>query len=785
MSNGIKVLSWIFLVFIFLIHHACQDSATSKVLLNRNWNFQLVDVSTESDDQFFLPNFNDTNWEVVDLPRTAQMEPLVVNDQWQGVCWYRKEIEVTKAHRGKKLFLEFEAAMNHSKIWMNGTLVSDHHGGYLPVVIDVTDYIISGGKNIVAVRLDNRDNPVTGPKPLKILDFNMYGGLYRNVWLTIKNKVYISHPVLADKSAGGGVFITFPKVSEKESIVKVKTHVVNEENKAQSIELIHSILFDGDIVREYHSPELSVDSESDVEHMVEVEIKNGQLWSPGNPNLYTLETKVFIDGQLTDRETTRFGIREFTFNENELYINGEKTYLRGVNRHQEYPFVGYALSDRAQYRDAKKIKDAGFNYIRLSHYPHAPAFMDACDELGLVVLDAIMGWQFYSDTDAFREYCYRSTRELILRDRNRPSVLAWEASLNETQMPLYFMEELHRIVHAEYPGENVFSCGWIGEVYDIYLQARQHRLLHDHSKNLTKPYVVSEYGDWEYFSQNAGLNQHNYARELRIEKSSRQLRAFGEARLLQQATNIQEAHNDNLNTPAFADSYWVMYDYNRGYDDELEASGLMDIFRLPKFAYHFYRSQKDPQEEVVVQIASYWTEESPLDVRVFSNCEEMELYVNEELVARQKPDINENTGNLSHPPFTFKLPSFKAGSVRAVGFIGGKNVGEHQVNTPGTPASLKIWLDESGKAPKAGCNDMVFLYIAATDQKGNIVPDYSEMINVNISGDAKILNIGEIEAEAGIATVLVRIGRIGGEIEVAAGSGSLKANVFAFSVPPK
>jgi beta-galactosidase len=784
MSAKIKALSCL-LLFIILISQSCQDTATSKVHLNSNWRFQLIDISTESDEQFQLTNFNDADWEEVNLPHTARIEPLVVNDQWQGICWYRKEIDVTKAHRNKKVFLEFEAAMNHSKIWMNGTLVSDHHGGYLPVVIDATKYVHPGEKNIIAVRLDNRDNPVTGPKPLKILDFNMYGGLYRNVWLTIKNKVYISHPVLADKTAGGGVFVSFPKVAEKESIVKVKTHFVNEENKAKSIELIHSILFDGNTVKEYHSPELSMEAESDIEHIEEFEIASAKLWSPGNPNLYTLESKVLIDGQLADQETTRFGIREFTFKDNNLYINGEKTYLRGVNRHQEYPFVGYALSDQAQYRDARKIKDAGFNYIRLSHYPQAPAFMDACDELGLIVLDAIMGWQFYSDTDAFLEYCYRSTKELILRDRNRPCILAWEASLNESQMPLEFMEELHSIVHAEYPGENVYSCGWLDEVYDIYLQARQHRLLHDHSENLTKPYVVSEYGDWEYFSQNAGLNQHNYARELRIEKSSRQLRAFGEARLLQQATNIQEAHNDNLSTPAFADSYWVMYDYNRGYDDELEASGIMDIFRLPKFAYHFYRSQQEPEVEVVLNIASYWTPESSTDVRVFSNCDEVELYLNDRLVGRQKPDVNENTGNLQHPPFTFKVQSFTAGSISAIGFIDEKRVAEHLVKTPKKPVHLKIWLDESGKEPTAGSNDVLFLYIAAIDDQRTIVPDYSEVIHVNISGDASIMNVDEVKAEAGIATALIRIGQIGGEIKVVAESGALRMSEYVFVAQPE
>lgn len=188
-----------------------------------------------------------------------------------------------------------------------------------------------------------------------------------------------------------------------------------------------------------------------------------------------------------------------------------------MNRHQEYPYIGYALSDNAQYRDAYKIKKAGFDYVRLSHYPHSPAFMDACDELGLVVADAILGWQYFADNDAFRNQCYRSARQLVRRDRNHPCVMAWEVSLNETKMPIDFMEVLDSIVHKEYPGENVYSCGWMPEVYDIYFQARQHRILHKDRMTFDKPYIVSEYGDWEYYSNNAGLNQHKMPKNMRLE----------------------------------------------------------------------------------------------------------------------------------------------------------------------------------------------------------------------------------------------------------------------------
>lgn len=756
---------------------SCEKGTIETIKINKDWKFELLEETNVSTNDYHLKEFDDSSWVSVSLPHTANIEPLVVNAQWQGICWYRKELEIPVAYKDKKLTIELEAAMSLATIWINGIEVTTHVGGYLPVVIDATKYLKPGEKNVVAIRLNNNDNPNTGPKPLKILDFNMYGGLYRNAWLKVQNKVYISHPVLADKVAGGGVFVTFPKVSKAISEVQIKTNIINEEKEAKDVKVVHAIFYDGSLVKKQSSELQYVEVGGDMDVIESISIEEAQLWSPKDPNLYQLETIVYVGEDIVDTASNRFGIREFTFKEDQLYINGEKTFLRGVNRHQEYPFIGYALSDNAQYRDAKKIKEAGFNYIRLSHYPHAPAFMDACDELGLVVVDAILGWQYYLDKDQFREYCYRSAKELIYRDRNHPSVLAWEVSLNETKMPVFFMEKLDKIVHEQYPGEHVYSCGWLNNVYDIYFQARQHRLLHPENNDGSKPYSVSEYGDWEYYSKNAGLNQHQLSKEKRYETSSRQRRGYGEARLLQQAHNLQESHNDNLGINTYADSYWVMYDYNRGYHNDIEFSGIMDIFRIPKFGYYFYKSQQDFSEEKVLNIATYWNEKSPLDVKVFSNCDEVSLYLNNELVARQQPDKNEISTKLNHPPFTFKMKSFQPGTIKAIGYLEGKKVMEEIIMTPQKPSKLKIWMDESSVPAEAGVNDVLFLYIAAVDENGTIIPDFEEEIEIQINGDVQIMNVGSMVAEAGIATVLIQIGETSVEIEVLATSKELVGRV--------
>ena len=486
------------------------------------------------------------------------------------------------------------------------------------------------------------------------------------------------------------------------------------------------------------------------------------MWSPDSPSLYTLKTKIVSDNSTLDEKETRIGIREIEIRKDAFLINGQKKFLRGINRHQEYPYVGYALSNNAQYRDAVKIKEAGFDYVRLSHYPHSNAFMDACDELGLVVIDAILGWQYYSDNPEFKAHQFKASRDLIRRDRNHPSVIAWELSLNESDMPESFIDSLVKIGHKEYPGKQCYVAGWMEYGYDVYLQARQHRL--GHYKEPSKPYVVSEYGDWEYYAMNAGLNQDSWSNLLQADRSSRQLLSDGEVRLLQQASNIQEAHNDNFETPAFADGYWVMFDYNRGYSNDLESSGIMSIDRLPKFSYYFYQSQRDAsitsplyQSGPMVKIASWWTKDSPLDVRVFSNCDEVELFLNGTSLGIQKPDTSSNSTNLAHPPFTFNIDAFESGELVAKGYINGNEVSTDIVRTPEAPSKIELSIDYSGKSINSGSDDLLFVYAKVLDKNGTVVPQNDLNIQFSIDRNAHLVSPNNIKTESGMASVLVNV----------------------------
>jgi beta-galactosidase len=745
----------IFLGFICTITSCSQTQLqpefSKTININQGWQFKRLDSKT-----------NEGKWQSVSLPHTPKIEPLVVNDQWQGIAWYQKSLNVDPKWKSNSVFIRFEAAMSHAEVWLNDKKIGEHLGGYLPFTLDISKAIDFNGPNVLKVKLSNIDNPIIGPKPLNKLDFNTYGGLYRDVNLLIRDPLHITDEMHANKVASGGVFVTYPQISIEQSIVEVKTHIENHYADSQHFILKQALFYDGQLVVELSDNTLKLSAGSDKQYTQQLIVNNAKLWSPKNPHLYELSTEVYLKGKLIEQKKTRIGLRQFEFNEkHQLLINGEVTFLRGVNRHQEYPHVGYATSAQADYRDAYKIKSAGFDYVRLSHYPHSKAFMDAADELGLVLIDAILGWQYYLEDPAFKAQIIKTCHDLIRRDRNHASVLAWECSLNESWMPDEFIADLHAAVKQE--DANGYSAGWqLG--YDLFLQARQHR--QKHYETPSQPYNVSEYGDWEYYAQNAGLAQDNWADLKEEDRTSRQLLNSGEVRLLQQARNLQEAHNDNLSIPAFADGYWVMFDYNRGYADDIESSGIMSINRLPKYSYYFYQSQRDATQQSplfdsgpMVHIASEWNASSSKNIRVFSNADEVELWLNGLLISKNKPALNKYSTQLPHPPFEFNVEHFKQGQLKAKAFIKGELVAEHQVTTAKSATRIRLILDQSGKAPVEGVNDIVFAYAELVDSQGNLVPSNGEKIQFNSQGDIEILNSNEVLTEQGKAAVLIRIGR--------------------------
>lgn len=747
---------------------------------NNNWKFKRCDAPEDTIEIYKTVDYNAETWERVTLPHAPRLEPLVVNDQWQGVCWYRKNFSIAQRYEGQKIYIEFEGAMQIADVWINGSYKTTHYGGYLPFTVDVTDNIFYDKENVIAVRLDNRDNPEVPPgKPLEELDFCLYGGLYRNVKLHITDRLHITDAVHADRVAGGGVFVRYPVVNNKQAQIWVQTHVINENDTEKKCKLVTKLYDDqNDLVAEKIEERVHLESLEDRHITQTVDVRDPELWHPYAPYLYKLHSIILHDNKVVDRVVTPIGIRDISFDTADGFrINGEKFYLRGTNRHQEYPYVGYALSDNAHYRDALIIKQAGFDFVRLSHYPHAEAFMDACDKLGILVMDAIPGWQFFGN-EVFQQRSYQDCRDMIRRDRNHPSVILWEVSLNESDMTREFMENAHRIAHAEYPGEQCYTAGWLDHVYDIFIPARQHARAPQYWKDYhnSKPMLIAEYGDWEYYAQDAGCNQSEYKKLTPEERNSRQLRGDGEKRLLQQALNYQEAFNDNLASPAVGCANWLIFDYNRGYAPDIEASGIMDIFRIPKFAYYFYKSQRPPDiatglplgASPLIYIADYWTEDSDPYIKVFSNCEKVTLFVNGRAVATRNPDDGRYSDNLRYPPFTFRIDKFDPGEIKAIGFIDGKQVASHTIMTPSTPKKIRLTAACNGVRPEAGEKDVFFVYAAIIDENKRVVPTASDSVTFNIKGPGRLIGQNPIAAEAGVASILVETTGAKGRVEIGA-----------------
>jgi beta-galactosidase len=758
------------LLILFCFENGAAQSRT-KTNFGSRWEFQREENSA---------------WEKVTIPHTARIENLVVVNQFQGVCNYRKTFRVDNA-ANKKTSLYFEGVMMEADVFLNGKKIANHKGGYLPFSVDISSYLKKNAANILEVKVMNVDNPEIPPgKPIKELDFNYYGGIYRNVYLISTNKLYITDPVAADKKASGGLFVNFDDVNNDKASGTIQVHFKNEWATAKKVHFKATLRNSKNQKFEFVSNEITVNANSDAEITRQIEVPDPQLWSAQKPHLYTLTVELFADNQVSDQQKIKIGIRKAELRADGFYLNGKKEFLSGTNRHQEYPYVGYAISDEAQYRDAVKIKNAGFDFVRLSHYAQAEAFLNACDELGITVMNSLAGWQFFGNA-AFEANSLQNLRDMVRRDRNHPSVIFWENSLNETGMSESFMKQANVVLKEEFPYPTI-SSSWIdNDNYDLFIPARQHGKAPDYWTKYSKgnrKILIAEYGDWEYYAQNAGFNQKAFANLKEDERTSRQLRAFGEKRLLQQAFNFQEASNSNrkgVNT--IGEANWLMFDYNRGYSPDLESSGISDIFRIPKWSYYFYQSQAAPIKNAnpkitsgpMVTIANSWTPQSPLDVTVYSNCEEVALYLNNVLIAKQKPLVNESSNALQHPPFVFNLDKYGAGTLRAEGYISGKKVTENTVRSPGKAEKIELSYDLSKVALNKNKPDIVFVYAKITDKNGTLVPDATNVVSFSlIGGDAEIIGQNPVKAEAGIATILLRTKTFKKPLTILAGTNEIK-----------
>ena len=742
--------------------------------------------------------FNDKDWTVVSLPDGIEYLPTEASGciNYQGEVWYRKHFTPDAALKGKKLFLHFEAIMGKSKVFVNGKLLTEHFGGYLPVIADVTDVLDWNGDNVIAVWADNSDDPSYPPgKAQDVLDYTYFGGIYRDCWLIAHNNVFITDPNYENEVAGGGLFVAFGKVSDALAEVQLKIHVRNATKNPFSGQVEYMLLQpDGtEVARLSDKIQVKVGRATTVSDRMPV--KQPMLWTPSTPTLYNLLVRVLDkEGNVIDGYRRRIGIRSIEFKGKDgFYLNG-RPYgkpLIGANRHQDFAVVGNAVANSIHWRDAKKLKDVGMEIIRNAHCPQDPAVMDACDELGLFVIVNTPGWQFWNDAPEFAQRVYSDIRNVVRRDRNHPSVWLWEPILNETWYPADFAKNTRDIVDAEYPYPYCYS-GSDSEArghenFPVYFAHPAN--MQDASKEIdpTKTYFTREWGDnvddW---------SSHN--------SPSRVARNWGE-----QPMRVQAQHYACPYYPVTSydvlykqspqhvgGCLWHSFDHQRGYHPDPFYGGLMDVFRQPKYSYYMFMAQRPAVKNdrnagsgPMVYIAHEMTPFSGKDVTVYSNCDEVRLTFNKGgKTYTYKKD--KNRPGMPSPVITFPdVYDFmvdKAFSrtqkqddvyLLAEGLIDGKVVATHKVVPARRPEKILLWMDNEGTDLKADGSDFVTVVAAVADKNGNIKRLNNYNIRFSIEGEGRLLGgpgvlANPVPVKWGTAPVLVQSTLKPGKIRITA-----------------
>lgn len=770
-----------------------DNSGREVYSMNPAWRFHKGAVEGAE-----TKELNDKDWTVVSLPDGIEYLPTEASGciNYQGEVWYRKHFTPDAALKGKKLFLHFEAIMGKSKVFVNGKLLTEHFGGYLPVIADVTDVLDWNGDNVIAVWADNSDDPSYPPgKAQDVLDYTYFGGIYRDCWLIAHNNVFITDPNYENEVAGGGLFVAFGKVSDALAEVQLKIHVRNATKNPFSGRVEYMLLQpDGTEVARL-SDKIQVKAGRATTVSDRMPVKQPMLWTPSTPTLYNLLVRVLDkEGNVIDGYRRRIGIRSIEFKGKDgFYLNG-RPYgkpLIGANRHQDFAVVGNAVANSIHWRDAKKLKDVGMEIIRNAHCPQDPAFMDACDELGLFVIVNTPGWQFWNDAPEFAQRVYSDIRNVVRRDRNHPSVWLWEPILNETWYPADFAKNTRDIVDAEYPYPYCYS-GSDSEArghenFPVYFAHPAN--MQDASKEIdpTKTYFTREWGDnvddW---------SSHN--------SPSRVARNWGE-----QPMRVQAQHYACPYYPVTSydvlykqspqhvgGCLWHSFDHQRGYHPDPFYGGLMDVFRQPKYSYYMFMAQRPAVKNdrnagsgPMVYIAHEMTPFSGKDVTVYSNCDEVRLTFNKGgKTYTYKKD--KNRPGMPSPVITFPdVYDFmvdKAFSrtqkqddvyLLAEGLIDGKVVATHKVVPARRPEKILLWMDNEGTDLKADGSDFVTVVAAVADKNGNIKRLNNYNIRFSIEGEGRLLGgpgvlANPVPVKWGTAPVLVQSTLKPGKIRITA-----------------
>ena len=557
----------------------------------------------------FIPNWFDgfetgeAQGEQVRLPHTVQQSPqhYMDHNSYQMVCGYRQMLELGQELEGKHLFLQFDGAAHIATVYFNGQELLTHRCGYTGFRVEITEAAVLGGKNLLAVKLDTTENPDVPPFGF-VIDYLTYGGLYREVWLDVKEKSYIED-----------LYITTPNLTT----LKIKPTLRNASGCIVLVELFKG---ERQLLRKAFT----------AVGTITIDCPMVKPWDTEHPIRYTCRVSLLKIGRVLDVQEVKVGFRTVEFKADGFYLNGKKTFLRGLNRHQCFPYVGYAASESLQRQDARILKEElSCVAVRTSHYPQSHHFIDECDKLGLLVFTEIPGWQHIGG-ESWKHQAVENTREMVRQYRNHPSIILWGVRINESRDD----DELYKMTNAVTREEDP-SRGTSG-----VRNFEKSSLLED----------VYAYNDFSHTGSNPGCKSKKTVmadkkKALIISEHNGHMfptKSFDSwERRQEHALRHLRVQNDAAADGEHAGCFgWCMFDYathkDFGSGDKVCYHGVMDAFRNPKLAAHAYASQGEGRPVLAVgssmDIGDYPGGQVG-DIHVFTNADSVSLYKNNQYVA--------------------------------------------------------------------------------------------------------------------------------------------------------
>lgn len=686
--------------------------------INENWTFNYFPKKDADKGGYELVDFNDSKWSIVAVPHTwmtyettGELHPYIKNPSpkdnpywWDGWGIYRKRIVIGKEFTDKKLFVEFDAVQKYSKVWLNGKYLGDHKGGYGGFYFDITDAVKFGEENILVVAANNMMDDKYAIPPMSAGNFDVYGGINRDVRIVIKDKLYV--PYQGSYKHEGGTFVTTPVVNNKEGLVNIKTFVKNEYAKDQNLKLVTIITnADNKEIDRMESSRLITPGKLEVFNQKSKPVKNPILWSPETPYVYNVLTEVYLDNKLVDTYYSPLGFRWFNwdYTKDRLNLNGKEVHIHGQNRHEEYVWLGGAFPKWIAMRDMKDIRyGLEHNFMRTAHYTHDASIYHFTDRNGIFINQELPNIKNQEFSEEVQE---QNLREMIRRDRNHPSIFFWSMG-NETtdaaDSKWAVEEDTTRIITSRHIYNN--SMG------DYAPHSEKNMSIEGFLRCTIKGWYDRDERDLEpKDGQHAGTEVNDVNRSL--EK------------------NVQSHYG----------SVWLYADHgaDREYVNSplkhINPKGWVDSWRNPKYKYYLWQANFASKPMVFVQY-HFWRKQylgQKKNFVVNSNCEVIELFVNGK--SQGKKNLNaENQFTV-----TFNNILVEKGVIEAIGTGKGGKKASYKLTMADAPK--KIVLEASQGQAKPGLNEIVEIKASAVDALGVQVIGANPTLKWTVSGPATLV----------------------------------------------